>query len=100
VTHEQEQRKGDAPESNKLGVGAGHAIAFAMYTTRSFFLDETLQSKVEDFAGELTQEHEGNFDLAGEEHECSIDDAERLGEESEVGAYEREVIFGVLWDLC
>jgi hypothetical protein len=44
----------------------------------------------------LTQEHEGDFDLAGEEYECSVDDTESLGEESEVGAYEREVVFGVL----
>lgn len=88
VADEQEQRQGDAPEGDELCVGTGHAVALAVYAARTLFFDESLEGKVEDFAGELTEEHEGDFDLAGEEDEGGVDDAEGLGEESEVGACE------------
>lgn len=75
---------------------AGHAIAFSVDSSRPLLLDESFQSEIEGLAGKLAGKKEGDFDFAGGEYEGGVDDAERLGEEGEVGAEERDVVVGVL----
>lgn len=48
---QQEQRKRDTPERNKLRVRAGHTISLSMYSPRPLLLDQTLEGKVESLAG-------------------------------------------------
>lgn len=96
VAHEEEQDQEDGPEGEELRVGGGHAVALAVDAARSFLLDETLQGEIGGLAAELTQEHEGNFDLASGPDEGSVYDAEGLGQEGEPCAEKGEGIFGVL----
>jgi hypothetical protein len=53
--------------------------------SRALFLDEPLEEEVEGLAAQLAEEHECYFDLTRSEDEGRVDDAERLGEEGEVG---------------
>lgn len=96
VANEEEEGEGDAPEGDELGMGAGHAVALAVDAERALLLDQALEAEVDDLAGELAGEHQGDFDFAGEEDEGRVDDAEGLGEEGEVGADEGEQVVGVL----
>lgn len=96
VAHEEEEGEGDAPEKHKLGVGAGHAVPFAVDLARALLLDEALEDEVEGLAGELAGEEEGDFDFARGEDQGEVDDAEGLGEEGEVCAEEGDVVVGVL----
>lgn len=52
-----------------------------MDLARALFLDEAFEEEVEGLAAELAGEHEGDFDFACGEDECSVDDAEGLWEE-------------------
>lgn len=67
-----------------------------MDPARALLLDQALQHEVQSFAGELADEHEGDFGFAGAEDEGCVDDAEGLREEGEVGAEERDIVVGVL----
>ncbi len=96
MAHEKDEGEGDAPEEDKLGVGAGHAIALAVDLARALLLDQALEDKVERLAGELAGEEQGDFDLARCEDEGQVDDAERLRQEGEVCAEERDAVVGVL----
>lgn len=96
MAHKQEQSKRDTPECDKLRVRAGHSIPLAVYPPRPLLLDKPLESKVDGLTGELARKHEGDLYLAGEEDQCSVDDAEGLREEGEVRAYEGEFIMRVL----
>lgn len=96
MAHEEDEAEGDAPEKDKLGVGAGHAVALAVDLARALLLDEALEDKVERLAGELAGKEQGDLDLARGKDEGQVDDAERLREEGEVCAEERDAVVGVL----
>jgi hypothetical protein len=67
-----------------------------VYAPRPLLLDKPLESKVDGLAGELARKHKGNLYFACEEDKGGVDDAEGLGEEGEVRAYEGEFIMRVL----
>lgn len=77
-------------------MGAGHAIALAVDSGWTLLLDEALKGKIEDLAGELAGKGKTNLYLARGEKERDVDDAEGLGDESEVCANEGELIVGIL----
>jgi hypothetical protein len=81
VPDEEKEREGDAPEGDELGVGAGHAVAFAVDAARALLFDDALEEEVEGLAGELAGEGEAYLGFAGGEDEGRVDDAEGLGEE-------------------
>lgn len=86
MSNEQEERDGNAPESDELRMGAGHAVALPVNLSGTLLLDESLKSKIQCLARQLAKEHEGYFCFAREENEGCVDDAETLGEKGEVGA--------------
>lgn len=67
-----------------------------MDLARALLLDEALEDKVERLAGELAGKEQGDLDLARRKDEGQVDDAERLREEGEVRADERDAVVGVL----
>jgi hypothetical protein len=56
VPHQEEQCEGEAPESDELGMRAGHAVALTVDAARAFLLDDALKDEVEGLAGELASE--------------------------------------------
>lgn len=56
MPYQEEQREGEAPESDELGVRAGHAVALAVDAARALLLDDALEDEVEGLAGELAGE--------------------------------------------
>jgi hypothetical protein len=75
VADKQEQSQGDTPEGNELCVGTRHAVALAVYATRTLFFYQSFQGKVEHLTGKLTEKHQGDFDLAGKKDERGVNDA-------------------------
>jgi hypothetical protein len=67
-----------------------------VHAGRALLLDEALEDEAEDLAGDLTGKGQADLDLASEEDEGDVDDAEALGDEGEVRAEERERVVGVL----
>lgn len=68
-----------------------------MDARRAVLLEDALEGEVEGLAGELAGEGERDLGLAGGEDQGGVDDAERLGEEGEVGTEEGELVVGVLF---
>jgi hypothetical protein len=99
MSNEEEKSETDAPESDELGMGGGHAVTLAVDAGGTLFLDEALEGEVEGFAGELAGKGEANLGFAGGVDEGGVDDAKGLGEEGEVGAEEGESVVGVLLGL-
>lgn len=96
MSKEQEQRQAEREKRHELGVRRRHPVSFPMHLWRSFLLQYPLQSKAENFAGNLSAEHEENLDFAGRPDQGRVRNAEALGNEGEPGA---EVGYGVVWIL-
>ena len=122
VSQEEEKGKGSGEVSEELGVGGGHAIAFAVHlyaqnislatrlhpavrlreylerlgTFGSFLFYKSFQEEIKRFATQLSGEHEEDLDLARRPDERHVDYAERLGDEGEPGAEVGEGVGGVL----
>lgn len=97
VADEKEEDDARGPEGDELGVAAGHAVALPVDARGAALLEDALEAEVEGLAEELAAADEDDLGLARGEYQGRVDDAEGLGDEGEVGAQVRDVVFGVLW---
>lgn len=86
VAEQQEEGEGDGEVGDELGVAAGHAVAFAVHAARALLLDQPLQREVDGLAGELAREQQRDLDLAREQDQGRVHDAQALRDEGQPGA--------------